>query len=518
MNEIGQSMLLAAVAAFFCTHVAAQDVTTIAPGESETINAFGVCRVVQNDNQDGIMVPHKSAPEWSVGANSFLAENRKGLTVSGCQKCFLESCGISPRIVKDSSTLASGFFTSVSKAFDHGDQIVALDSMVSSKASRLEFYRWNGSDYTLSQSVTLPVNFRSVSDIDISEDESMIAATNGHNTFVLTNSGSGWAITATLPLSTVTQNAPTKSVYTAAGMSTDKSRIVVMSNTLVGYDNCPVGAIFTKTAGSWARSDINLGCTSGYSSRDNAFTLSADGSKFSFTLSDAFKAWIRVFAIDAGGGWSPSWSRSYDLPVDANGIDPQPWYTPAWNEDMTIMSMAYRLDDGRTTYTENLDKSKEVPHGLPRNHMDVYEWSGSDFVLADHLVTSEAPTYFKDGREYNYAFATPYRTVMSKDGGYMVAHAFTPSGGWTPPTFDAIAQNIAVQRNGAGKYEVVGQIKTEPQSATDIPPSIYEMNVGNEHGAISQIGATGDFVYATNPYQRWNGKSSAGIGYVIIGQ
>ncbi|WP_146746309.1 hypothetical protein [Rhodovulum viride] len=73
--------------AAFCAMPAAandSDMTQIASGKTKAVMAHGICRQITNNNASPVMIPHKTASEWSVGANSFLAGDRPGLTVQFC--------------------------------------------------------------------------------------------------------------------------------------------------------------------------------------------------------------------------------------------------------------------------------------------------------------------------------------------------------------------------------------------------------------------------------------------------
>ena len=64
--------------------IAAAQMTTVPPGEARIIDKHGVCRVVENEQNRGIMVPHRDRKEWSFGANAFLAKQRGGIDTRGC--------------------------------------------------------------------------------------------------------------------------------------------------------------------------------------------------------------------------------------------------------------------------------------------------------------------------------------------------------------------------------------------------------------------------------------------------
>lgn len=64
--------------------VMAADMTKIGPGDTETVIAHGICRQITNNNPVPVMIPHRTAEEWALGNNSFLAEDRPGLKLGRC--------------------------------------------------------------------------------------------------------------------------------------------------------------------------------------------------------------------------------------------------------------------------------------------------------------------------------------------------------------------------------------------------------------------------------------------------
>lgn len=51
-------------------------------GTSQTINEHGVCKNIANATGSSIMVPTKTANEWSTGGNSFITNPPAGITIS----------------------------------------------------------------------------------------------------------------------------------------------------------------------------------------------------------------------------------------------------------------------------------------------------------------------------------------------------------------------------------------------------------------------------------------------------
>ncbi|WP_420024041.1 hypothetical protein ACN9JG_18690 (plasmid) [Cereibacter azotoformans] len=60
------------------------DMTQSASGETKGVVAHGICRQITNNNASPVMIPHRTAEEWSVEENSFLADVRPGLIVQDC--------------------------------------------------------------------------------------------------------------------------------------------------------------------------------------------------------------------------------------------------------------------------------------------------------------------------------------------------------------------------------------------------------------------------------------------------
>lgn len=58
----------------------------VAKGASQTIDRFGVCKVIKNGGANPIMVPAGSREQWSTGSGSFLrnSANMPGIIVTGC--------------------------------------------------------------------------------------------------------------------------------------------------------------------------------------------------------------------------------------------------------------------------------------------------------------------------------------------------------------------------------------------------------------------------------------------------
>lgn len=79
-----------------------REMTEIGTGQTKAVVAHGICRQITNNNASPVMIPHKTAEEWSVGTNSFLASARPGLTVQNCppqpptEDCFLWSGWLFP--------------------------------------------------------------------------------------------------------------------------------------------------------------------------------------------------------------------------------------------------------------------------------------------------------------------------------------------------------------------------------------------------------------------------------------
>jgi hypothetical protein len=74
----------------------ALDSCNIPNGVTRTITEHGVCRRVSNNHASGssIMVPTKTAAEWSTGVSAFLNALPAGVTVASCSQCGdTTSCG-----------------------------------------------------------------------------------------------------------------------------------------------------------------------------------------------------------------------------------------------------------------------------------------------------------------------------------------------------------------------------------------------------------------------------------------
>lgn len=86
--------------------VFAVDSYTIASGASTEITEHSVCRLVTNNHASGssIMVPTKTAAEWSSGVNAFINAPPAGVTVAGC------GCVVTPNS-QSFSTAGSHNFT-----------------------------------------------------------------------------------------------------------------------------------------------------------------------------------------------------------------------------------------------------------------------------------------------------------------------------------------------------------------------------------------------------------------------
>ena len=64
----------------------AQSYTNARAGERVRIDQHGTCRIVENNNPDKLMIPHKSATEWVSGSGAFLnkIDSMKNVRVFGC--------------------------------------------------------------------------------------------------------------------------------------------------------------------------------------------------------------------------------------------------------------------------------------------------------------------------------------------------------------------------------------------------------------------------------------------------
>jgi hypothetical protein len=68
----------------FAQCVTSGDSTAVSgSGGSQCIDRHGTCRVVTNSNAASIMVPHKTAAEWS-GASGFVPNTQPGVSKSSC--------------------------------------------------------------------------------------------------------------------------------------------------------------------------------------------------------------------------------------------------------------------------------------------------------------------------------------------------------------------------------------------------------------------------------------------------
>lgn len=74
---------------FSATIVLAVDSYVVAPSTTETIDHHGVCKEVTNSLTTAIMVPTKTASEWSTGGASFLENPYPGVSAADCPV----SCG-----------------------------------------------------------------------------------------------------------------------------------------------------------------------------------------------------------------------------------------------------------------------------------------------------------------------------------------------------------------------------------------------------------------------------------------
>jgi len=97
----------------------AVDSYTVAPAATETINEHSACYGVTNNHASGrsIMVPTKTAAEWSSGAHAFVNGAPSGVSVVACA-----SCGTQAVTWSTYCTASSG----ASQA--HGDSRVITDS------------------------------------------------------------------------------------------------------------------------------------------------------------------------------------------------------------------------------------------------------------------------------------------------------------------------------------------------------------------------------------------------------
>lgn len=85
-----RTLLLAAVfATLFHGDAIALDSCVVPNGQTYTINEHSTCRRVTNGHASGssVMVPTKTAAEWSSGANAFINATPTGVTVGTCNAC-----------------------------------------------------------------------------------------------------------------------------------------------------------------------------------------------------------------------------------------------------------------------------------------------------------------------------------------------------------------------------------------------------------------------------------------------
>lgn len=75
-----------------------EGMTVVADGGAATIDAFGVCRVVQNMTGLDVMVPHSIPEEWYTGGNSFLENVPENMSTSPCPTTIVGDC-FDPRFV-----------------------------------------------------------------------------------------------------------------------------------------------------------------------------------------------------------------------------------------------------------------------------------------------------------------------------------------------------------------------------------------------------------------------------------
>lgn len=118
-----RTSLLTLVVLFFGVASAfAVDSYVIPTGGTTTINEHGACRVVTNSHASGssIMVPTKTAAEWSTGANAFLTALPAGVTAPACDTtpnafAFTDQTGVALSTLTTSNTLTiSGINTPTS--------------------------------------------------------------------------------------------------------------------------------------------------------------------------------------------------------------------------------------------------------------------------------------------------------------------------------------------------------------------------------------------------------------------
>lgn len=75
-----------------------EGMTLVTDGGAATIDAHGVCRVVQNMTGLDVMVPHSIPEEWYTGGNSFLENVPENMSTSSCPTTIVGDC-FDPRFV-----------------------------------------------------------------------------------------------------------------------------------------------------------------------------------------------------------------------------------------------------------------------------------------------------------------------------------------------------------------------------------------------------------------------------------
>lgn len=101
----------------------AQDTTTVRSGTSEYVNAFGLCRRVNNSNPDAVMVPHSTPTEWSTGSASFI-QNVAGMPNVTISRCYNGPYG------------SNGFDAAMTECIQGGDSIHSVGKCLSRRVSR----------------------------------------------------------------------------------------------------------------------------------------------------------------------------------------------------------------------------------------------------------------------------------------------------------------------------------------------------------------------------------------------
>ena len=69
-----------------------EGMTIVADGGAATIDAHGVCRIVQNMTGLDVMVPHSIPEEWYTGGNSFLENVPENMSTSPCPTTIVGDC------------------------------------------------------------------------------------------------------------------------------------------------------------------------------------------------------------------------------------------------------------------------------------------------------------------------------------------------------------------------------------------------------------------------------------------